>query len=188
MPAPIVPREEAVGRLLETFRRHGYEGATLRKLCAATGLGRSSLYHHFPGGKRDMALAVLDQTDAWVESEVVRHLRGGGPPRERLGAVLDALAAFYANGAKACILGRLACCAGGAPIRRRVKASFEALRTALQRLCREAGVERETARHRAEDALVRLQGALVVSAGLGETGPFTRAIEAVRKGLLADGA
>ncbi|TGQ06111.1 helix-turn-helix domain-containing protein, partial [Mesorhizobium sp. M00.F.Ca.ET.217.01.1.1] len=41
----------------EVFREHGYEGASLALIGAATGLGKGSLYHFFPGGKEEMARA-----------------------------------------------------------------------------------------------------------------------------------
>ena len=43
----------------EVFRAHGYEGATLSVITEATGLGKGSLYHFFPGGKEELAAAVL---------------------------------------------------------------------------------------------------------------------------------
>ena len=54
-------REEAIAQLSKVFRQYGYEGATLARLSAATGLRKASLYHHFPKGKEKMAAAVLNQ-------------------------------------------------------------------------------------------------------------------------------
>ena len=70
MPAAQASRDEVVDRLLTAFRRKGYDGASLADLSAATGLGRSSLYHYFPGGKEEMARAVLDRADAWPRGAV----------------------------------------------------------------------------------------------------------------------
>ena len=58
MPAQKITREDALDRITAVFRKWGYEGATLRMISEATGLGRASLYHHFPGGKDDMARAA----------------------------------------------------------------------------------------------------------------------------------
>lgn len=44
MPAPLIPRDEAIDRLLEVFQRLGYDGASLAELSRGTGLGKSSLY------------------------------------------------------------------------------------------------------------------------------------------------
>ena len=45
--------------LLNIFREYGYEGASLSKISERTGLGKASLYHHFPNGKQQMAQEVL---------------------------------------------------------------------------------------------------------------------------------
>ena len=55
----------------------------------------------------------------------------------------------------------------------------------IEQLCREAGVSPGLARARAEDAVVRIEGGLVVSAGTGDPGAFRRAIAAIRATLLA---
>ena len=39
MPAATMSREEVVVRLAAVFRDHGYQGASLARLSAATGLG-----------------------------------------------------------------------------------------------------------------------------------------------------
>ena len=53
-------RIELLNALSDVFRKRGYEGATLAELAAAANLGRASLYHHFPGGKAEMARQVLE--------------------------------------------------------------------------------------------------------------------------------
>ncbi|MEM8810542.1 MAG: TetR/AcrR family transcriptional regulator, partial [Cyanobacteria bacterium P01_G01_bin.38] len=42
-------KDAAIAKLTPVFRRYGYEGASLSMLSKATGLGKASLYHHFPG-------------------------------------------------------------------------------------------------------------------------------------------
>ena len=59
MPAALITREEAVARLGDVFREHGFEGTSLSVITAATGLGKGSLYNYFPGGKDEMAAAAL---------------------------------------------------------------------------------------------------------------------------------
>ena len=59
----------------EVFRAHGYEGATLALISEATGLGKGSLYHLFPGGKEQMAAEVLADIDAWFELNIYAPLR-----------------------------------------------------------------------------------------------------------------
>ena len=53
----VAERADTLPGLAEAFREHGYAGASLSVIGEATGLGRGSLYHFFPGGKREMAEA-----------------------------------------------------------------------------------------------------------------------------------
>ena len=71
MPAALLPRDEVVARILTVFRDFGFDGASLAELSKATGLGRSSLYHYFPGGKDEMAVAVLERIDTWMRERAL---------------------------------------------------------------------------------------------------------------------
>ena len=70
-----VERREVLRALGEVFRAHGYEGASLTLITEATGLGKGSLYHLFPGGKEQMAAEVLADIDAWFELNIYAPLR-----------------------------------------------------------------------------------------------------------------
>ena len=41
MPAPLMPKEQVLDRLMDAFRDKGYEGASLSELSAATGLTKN---------------------------------------------------------------------------------------------------------------------------------------------------
>jgi AcrR family transcriptional regulator len=43
----------------ELFRRHGYNGTSLKQVTAAAAAPTGSLYHFFPGGKDELTLAVI---------------------------------------------------------------------------------------------------------------------------------
>ena len=184
MPAPLMTREEVLAILLETFRRDGYDGASLAALSKATRLGKSSLYHYFPGGKEDMLNQVLDLVDAWLEKELLEPLRGTGTPAARLERTLSALSGFYEQGAKACILGRLCASVDRGRFQQRLEQLFTRLIEALTELIIEAGTARKSARQRAEDAVIRIQGALIVSQGLADTAPFRRVMRQLQSQLL----
>lgn len=44
---------------LELFRRHGYNGTSVKQVTAAAQAPFGSLYHFFPGGKEELAEAVI---------------------------------------------------------------------------------------------------------------------------------
>ena len=177
-------KEEVLARLMGIFREQGYEGASLADLSEATGLGRSSLYHYFPGGKDEMATSVLAYLDKLLEEALYAPLATATSPKKKLEAMLAAVDAFYEGGKKACLLERLCASANRPVIARPLRRSFEVWLKAFETLGVDAGIPRAAARTRAEDALARIEGALVVVVGTGREDVFARALESVRATLL----
>jgi TetR/AcrR family transcriptional regulator, lmrAB and yxaGH operons repressor len=171
---PSVPRAEVLRRMRRTFRESGFDGTTMATLSASTGLAKAALYHYFPGGKEEMGAAVLDDVGEWTVERVLAPLREAGPPRERVRAVADALDELYAGGGEACLVGLFSTGQALDAYRTRLRGSLEALVAALRDVAEEAGVPADVAAVRAEDVVVRIQGSLVVSRVLGDTGPFRR--------------
>jgi AcrR family transcriptional regulator len=180
----VISRNEVVDRLTRTFRKHGYDGASLARLSADTGLGRSSLYHHFPGGKADMARAVMEQAERWLEECVLDVLRGAGTPRQRLDAMLAALNKFYAAGRSSCLLGVMTVGDGKDEVSEHVRSSLRRWIEALRELLAEGGLPAAAAEIAAEDAVMRIQGAIVLARGLDDPAPFVRLMERLPGELL----
>ncbi|AGC42950.1 TetR family transcriptional regulator [Myxococcus stipitatus DSM 14675] len=172
MPAPLMSREEIVARLLEIFRERGYDGASLSDVSAATGLGKSSLYHHFPGGKQDMGAAVLEQAGVWLERDIVGALSAERPPLRRLDAMFAAVRSFYGGGTRPCILGALVTGSARKVFQPELTQRFRRWMQALAGMLTEAGVASATARELAEDLVVSVQGALIVSRGTDDADVF----------------
>lgn len=184
MPAALHSRDEVIDRLLATFRSAGYDGASLADIASATGLGRSSLYHHFPGGKEEMASAVLDKVDAWLGARIVEPLQGEGTPAERLNRMATALDEFYAGGRERCILGAFVVGQSGQLFGKRLASVFERWIGALAAVARDGGARPGEARRRAEAAVMAVQGAIVLSAALGDPKPFKAMLTDLPRGLL----
>lgn len=177
-------RDDAVAAITETFREHGFEGASLSRLSEASGLGRSSLYHYFPKGKEDMAAAALDRVGKIFGAEVIAPLRGDDPPAIRLGKALAAIERFYAGGEKACLIEHFGMSDAAAAAPGVAKAHTEALIGAFAATSRAAGFPAADAKLRAEQAVVEIEGALVVARALGTKKPFTRALARLPEILL----
>jgi AcrR family transcriptional regulator len=184
MPAALMSKDEVLDRLTTVFRDKGYDGASLAELSSITGLGKSSLYHHFPRGKADMAEQVLAHMEASLEGALFAPLRDEASPQHKLDAMLDALAKFYSGGRQACLLERLATSAERQQFRRPLARAFGTWIDAVESLAREAGMSKAAARSSAEDLVVRIEGALVVAAGMGDAGVFRRTIESLRHSTL----
>lgn len=185
MPAPTLSKDEVLDLLLNTFRDRGYEGSSLAELSTATGLGKSSLYHYFPGGKADMAAQVLAHLDQQLATSLYEPLRSERAPAKKLGAMLDALDAFYEGGRKACLLERLCASVDRTRFRRPLREAFVTWMNAVEAICLEAGLSRTVARARAEDFVVRIEGALIVCAGTEDYDVFARTIRDLRTSVLS---
>jgi TetR/AcrR family transcriptional repressor of lmrAB and yxaGH operons len=177
MPTIKVQPDAIIDRLTEVFRTVGYEGATLRKLSEATGLRRASLYHRFPGGKQEMAEAVLARASAWFDTHVLSPLMGSGTPQARLEKMAQKLEAFYARGEASCLLDALSFGEGNAIFHDHIRDVFERWIEAFATLVVEStGCSAAEARQRAEEAVIGIQGALVLARGTGDTQPFQRVL------------
>lgn len=184
MPAPTLSKDEVLDLLLNTFRDRGYEGSSLAELSTATGLGKSSLYHYFPGGKEDMAEQVLAHLDRQLAANLYEPLRSDQPPAKKLGLMLDVIDAFYQGGRKACLLERLCASVDRASFRRPLRQAFVTWIEAVEAICLQAGLSKGVARARAEDLVVRVEGALIVCAGTGDTKVFARTLKDLRSSVL----
>ena len=95
-----IPRD-VVEKISTIFREDGFAGASLSKLSAATGLGRSSLYHYFPNGKDDMAAAALAVTAEFFANRILGPLSDADQnPEPRLKSALKGVSEFYLGGAR----------------------------------------------------------------------------------------
>ncbi|MDE1907458.1 MAG: TetR/AcrR family transcriptional regulator [Rhodospirillales bacterium] len=179
MPAALASKSEVIDRLFPVFRDLGFEGASLADLSRATGLGRSSLYHYFPGGKEQMAEAVL--TRALEVTENIFAEPDGAPKtlKQRIRRIVAAVEGIYAAGRSSCLLGQLATSPLGAEGRQRLRDAFALWIEAIAALALEAGLPPVQAREFAEDWVARVQGCLLLQAANGNTSAFGRAMDAL---------
>lgn len=87
---PSSSREKILDVAEARFAQRGYAGVGLREVAEAAGLGKSSLFHHFPS-KAALYLAVLDRVIARISERVVPVLAGEGPPLARLERTIEGL-------------------------------------------------------------------------------------------------
>lgn len=178
-------RTQIVNRLTEVVRRNGYDGASLSELSKATGLGKSSLYHYFPNGKDDMVRAVLDQLSEQLETTLFAPLRGKGSPEDRMGDMVQTLDEFYRQGREPCVLAQLVLGNTRDRFGVRLRAIFGAWMAAIAGVLEDAGIPKAVAKQRAADAVLMIEGALVLAGGLGDPEVFTRTLRHLPSTLLA---
>lgn len=170
--------------LLDLFRQFGYDGVTLSKISQATGLGKASLYHHFPGGKDEMVETVLTALEQGLEQIALEALRGEGDALTRLQTMCDRLSKAYNNGQKPCLLAALMLGSAKDVFQERVRTLLELWIGAIATVLVEAGMDSTLARQRGEDGVVAIQGALIVAQGLKDATIFQRVVQQLPQQLL----
>lgn len=185
MPPPLLPKEEVIERLAVAFRDLGYEGTSLTRLSEATGLKKASLYYYFPGGKEEMAAVVIEQVEAWFGENVFKPLQGEEAPETRIKKMASALNRFYCGGTRACILDVFAIGQAGTLFSSQLVEGLKAWEKVIAEVLMEAGIDKATARERAEDALVSIEGALVYTRVTGSSRTFKRVLARLPERLLA---
>jgi len=185
MPAPLISRDEVLNRLAAAFRQDGYDGASISRLSKSTGLGKASLYHYFPGGKIEMAAAVLEHLGARFDKLILAPLRSSALPEERLNRMILGLSEFYRQGESACVvelfaIGELQSSLGSA-LDTVLAGWIDTLASVLEA----AGQPAARARSRAEDAVIAVEGALVVGRARRSVEPFQRTLAEMPGRLLA---
>jgi TetR/AcrR family transcriptional regulator, lmrAB and yxaGH operons repressor len=177
-------RSQAVEKLVKVFRQYGYEGATLSRISEVTGLGRASLYHHFAKGKQEMAEAVLEYVGNWFENTILAPLRSQAKPAERIRLMGDRLSQFYDCGQTGCLLAIFSIGEPENLFREQIHQMLDAWIDSLASVLIEAGIPAKEARKRAEDGVIQVQGALVLTRGLNNTEPFERVLQQLPAKLL----
>ncbi|MBO3457206.1 TetR/AcrR family transcriptional regulator [Aetokthonos hydrillicola Thurmond2011] len=169
-------KDTVIAQLREVFRRYGYEGTSLSKISEATGLGRASLYHYFPKGKEEMAATVLERVSAELEEHLLKPLQGKEKPITRIRAMGKTLSEFYNSGQSSCFIDILSIGEAQTLFQAPLRRTLTALIDAIAQVLIEAGQDKKSAHQHAEDALIQIQGALVLSRCLGNSKPFQRVI------------
>ena len=178
-----MPKETYIPCLLRLFREYGYDGATLSKISQATGLGKASLYHHFPGGKDEMVEAVLDYLEQWSGENILPALQGEGDAVTKLTRMCDSLSELYQGGQQPCLFAILQLGSARDVFHAKVKVLLQAWIDAIANVLVESGMDGKLALQRGEDAAIAIQGSLILSLGLDDPTSFRRVIEQLPKQL-----
>ncbi len=65
---PLPTKDRLIRAAANLFRTRGYHGVGLNDLLSAANAPKGSLYHHFPNGKSDLAVAAA----TWASDEMLR--------------------------------------------------------------------------------------------------------------------
>jgi AcrR family transcriptional regulator len=183
VPKIVNERADVLPALTEVFREHGFEGASLSLIGERTGLGKGSLYNFFPGGKEEMASAVLGEIDAWFETNVFKPLREEGDPQRAIVRMFRAVDGYFRSGQRVCLVGVLALGDARDRFAAQIHAYFAVWSDALRDALIRAGRDEETASALAEDIIGAIQGGLVLARALNDPSSFQRTLGRVQAKL-----
>ncbi|WP_282604546.1 TetR/AcrR family transcriptional regulator [Pelagibius sp. Alg239-R121] len=184
MPRVVSERSDAVTALAEVFRTHGFEGTSLSVITAKTKLGKGSLYHFFPGGKDEMAEAVLEEIGRWFEDRVFKPLRDEPDAEAAIEKMFEEVDRYFRSGRRVCLVGAFALGQECDRFERQVRGYFETWVMDLESCLIRAGRNETLARDLSEDAVIGIQGALVLARSIGQSAVFERTLLRLKKRLL----
>ncbi len=179
-------KQTYVPTLLKLFRQFGYEGVTLSKISQETGLGKASLYHHFPGGKAEMADAALAQVNQWLETSVLQILADSASlekhrkarPLDLFQSMCEEVNHFFKEGQNSCLWAVLVLEQSSDNLfHPQISRAFTQWIEAIANVLITAGLDETLAKQRGEDAIIAIQGALILSHGLKDLAPFQRVLQ-----------
>ena len=181
-----MPKDTYIPCLLQLFRQYGYDGATLARIAEATGLGKASLYHHFPGGKDEMVQAVMEYLERWLAEKVLPSLQGDDTALEKLERMCDLLSELYEAGQQPCMSATLLLGSARDLFHDLVQARYFAWIEAVAEVLVKAGLDCTTAQQRGEDMVIALQGSLIVAQGMNRPEIFQRSLQQLPQQLCRD--
>jgi TetR/AcrR family transcriptional regulator, cholesterol catabolism regulator len=85
-----VQREDILIAAAAVFQERGYHGATMADIARKVSLTAGSLYHHFPAGKSDLLLAVLNDGLDIALAQIADVMRAKLPAEATLRQMIEA--------------------------------------------------------------------------------------------------
>jgi TetR/AcrR family transcriptional repressor of lmrAB and yxaGH operons len=158
-------RDRLVAAMLDALRTRGYHGVGLTELLTAAQAPKGVLYHHFPGGKAELAVCAIESVVGKLCADLEKVLQRTGDPVDALGAwMAQAQRVLAGSGfASGCPLATIALesTPDDEAIRSALADGFAAIRTRLADALAGAGMAREQASGAAALIVSAYEGALV---------------------------
>lgn len=162
--APLA-RQRLVDTAARLFQVQGYHQTGLNQILAESQAPKGSLYHYFPGGKEDLAVAAVETSAAQVSAKLAEVIGKARSPAAALERVLQHFIAElegsqYEKGCPVATI-TLEQAAQSARIRSACAAAYARWQADLETFLQQHGVRHAAAL--AEHFLMLLEGALLLS-------------------------
>jgi TetR/AcrR family transcriptional repressor of lmrAB and yxaGH operons len=181
-------RDRLVQAAIALFQTQGYFATSVNDILVDAQAPKGSLYHYFPGGKADLAMAAIAAIEWDVASWMQRARERGVAASDAVQLLAQGMASWMrrSNGAQGSLLSVLAmeCAAREPAVHAAVTRAYAAWRKALADAI---DGDRKQARATADLIIATLEGGLILARIDGKTAPFTAAAERLVQ-LLASAA
>lgn len=178
----VFEKPDAIALVAEVFRELGYEGASMSEITARTKLSKGSLYHFFPGGKEEMAAEIMTNIDAWFVKEMFAPLEES-EPRAAIARMWETADSYFRSGRRVCLIGAFALDETRDRFSAAIRGYFHRWIEALAGALVKAGLSGSEAKALAEEAVIGIQGALMLARALGDETVFARTLERLKRRL-----
>lgn len=158
-------RDRLVAAMLDALRTRGYHGVGLTELLTAAQAPKGVLYHHFPGGKAELAVRAIESVVAKLGADLDKVLKRTADPVDALGAWMGSAQRVLAGSgfASGCPLATIALesTPDDDAIRAALAEGFASIRTRLADALAGAGMAQAQARGAAALIVSAYEGALL---------------------------
>ncbi|MBU6449274.1 MAG: TetR/AcrR family transcriptional regulator [Rhodospirillales bacterium] len=172
----IREKSEILPLVAEAFRALGYEGASFSRITKLTGISKGSLFHFFPGGKEQMAAEILVEINNWFVTNIYLPLETG-EPMAALSLMWAQTGRYFHSGGRVCLVGAFAMDATRDYFQVAIHDYFTRWIQALACCLGRAGVDAAQAAAFAEQAVLNIQGGLVLARAVNDEAVFARTLQ-----------
>ena len=176
-------RQRLIGAMIDAMQRRGLHGSGLTELLAAAQAPKGVLYHHFPGGKTELAVAAVEATVERLCDLLDQRMGAGNEPAAALmswihGAQKRLAASGYERG---CPLATIALetTADDVEIRAALGAGFDRVRVRIAAALVDAGYDSGVANSLSALILAAYEGGLLQARAAGTAEPMNLVGEAL---------
>ena len=174
--APATTRERLVSAMASALQRRGLHGVGLNELLAEAQAPKGVLYHHFPGGKTELAVAAIEATVARLTQALDKLIAKQAEPLAVLGAWITGAQQQLAGSAfeRGCPLATVALesTADDPAIRAALASAFAQLRDRLAQMFIAHGLAAARAGGLATLVVAAYEGALIQARVAGDAAPL----------------
>lgn len=180
---PLSTRDRLIAAMLNALRRKGYHGVGLSELLTEAGAPKGVLYHHFPGGKSELAIAAIQTVVSHMTAGLQKLLTRHANPADALQAwMISAQKLLVGSGfAQGCPLASIALesTPDDAAIRAALADGFSSIRAHLAGALQNAGIAPARSANLAALMVSAYEGALLQARVAGQVQAMQNTTEAL---------